>query len=72
MTHGSRAGTVWACWLHGVYNMIVSLSIGYKVACDDVIAWSFTTMLLTSVGIDLKKLGVRCRNVGNFAQGLKF
>ena len=25
-----------------------------------------------SVGIDLKELGVRCRKVRNFAQGLKF
>ena len=28
--------------------------------------------VFTSVGIDLKELGVSCRNVGNFAQGLKF
>jgi len=27
---------------------------------------------IPSVGIDLKELGVTCRNVWNFAQGLKF
>ena len=31
----------------------------------------FTYLLNISVGIDLKELGVRCRNVWNFAQGLK-
>ena len=27
---------------------------------------------MVSVGIDLKELGVKCRNVRNVAQGLKF
>jgi len=35
--------------------------------------YSISILLLpTSVGIDLKELGVRCRNVWNFAQRLKF
>ena len=34
--------------------------------------FSFCSWLSNSVGISLKELAVRCRNVWNFAQGLKF
>jgi len=34
--------------------------------------WVEIVYSLSSVGIDLKELGVSCWNVWNFAQGLKF
>jgi len=34
--------------------------------------WTVVGLATTSVGIELKELGVRCRNVWNFTQGLKF
>ena len=57
-----------------LYWWLVEVTIAVclcRPVCE-IFSRSLKIAILPSVGIDLKELGVRCRSVWNFAQGLKF